>query len=313
MKYICERIQDGDESSGGIDTQNLFRSISEKGPLHVESKSSPYTVIIDATKCECREVECERVMFGFHLNNGLFKKYYLFDDLFLSEFDGILEFVDILISGCIVDTYGERLHIETLARNIFARNYSEVPPALCLCEDCASKIGADNLWRRSLVSQMCFSLSYRDELINNSKLRFDDEAAEWIERAFDAGYLAGRQFSEYYVKDDLEIDAVIGRGLKSARKKAGEKGKAASSSARTKRRMALLEAMETFAKRNPDMIAFGDREIARLSLPKCVDTDPTLWAQGRKQVGEYLDEIRRGEAGPDAKARYHVLFPPKTA
>lgn len=140
-------------------------------------------------------------------------------------------------------------------------------------------------------------------------------------------YLAAAQrYNFFIVKDDvtagyllrdLEI-AIAGAELVAqkaadAKVKAGEKGKAASKRGRNDRRMALLEAMETFAKRNPDMIAFGDKEIAKLSLPKCVAADPTLWAQGRKQVGAYLDEIRRGEAGPDAKARYHALFPPKTA
>ncbi len=130
-------------------------------------------------------------------------------------------------------------------------------------------------------------------------------------------FVLNDKFYAGYMLRDLEfiIHGVEAEAQKAADKKkmAGEKGKAASKRGRNDRRMALLEAMETFAKRNPDMIAFGDKEIARLSLPKCVDTDPTLWAQGRKQVGEYLDEIRRGEAGPDAKARYHALFPAKTA
>lgn len=173
-----------------------------------------------------------------------------------------------------------------------------------------------------------------DERISELKERFGDEnwtvAAE-MEFCFaklprsSPAYLAAAYNYNYFIRNDdltagyllrdLEIvvngiEAEAAR-IEGARKKAGEKGKAASAGARAKRRIALLDGMEAFAQRNPDITALGDRALAGLALEECVEAEPALWAQGQKQISEYLGEIRRGEAGEDAMARYHVLFPQK--
>ncbi|WP_322994232.1 hypothetical protein [Castellaniella sp.] len=144
-------------------------------------------------------------------------------------------------------------------------------------------------------------------------VKFPHSSLVYISAAHDyAQFVLKDYLTAGYLLRDLEV-LILGIEAETVRaaerkKKAGEKGKAASSKARAKRRMALLEAMEAFAKRNPDMIAFGDKEVAKRSLPQCVDADPDLWAQGKNQIDQYLTEIRLGDAGPEAKARYQACF-----
>lgn len=162
-----------------------------------------------------------------------------------------------------------------------------------------------NSWGYAAEAEYSFSL-------------FPRSSPAYIAAAYNyARFILRDDLTAGYLLRDLEI-AVHGIEMEAqkvaeARKRAGEKGMAASSGARDRRRMSLLAGMEALAKRNPDMVAHGDQNLAKYALRHCVNDDPKLWAQGGKQLVEYLDEIRRGEAGDEAKARYLALFPSKAA
>lgn len=128
-------------------------------------------------------------------------------------------------------------------------------------------------------------------------------------------FVANDDFSAGYLLRDLEIlvygvEAEATKAME-MRKKAGEKGKEASSKARTSRIASLLDGMEKVALRNPDICALGVKSLATLGLKEAERENPSLWAQGRGQAEEYLGEIRRGEAGKGFQSRYHALFPKK--
>lgn len=92
-----------------------------------------------------------------------------------------------------------------------------------------------------------------------------------------------------------------------ARKRAGQSGSKSSAGKRMERITHLLEKMEQLVARSPDFVRLGDGETARIAVEDCVSEKPELWSQGAGQYQEYLGEIRRGEAGEDARLRYQAL------
>lgn len=129
-------------------------------------------------------------------------------------------------------------------------------------------------------------------------------------------YVSGDEFAAGYYWRDLEFAAagVEAEAVKAleTRKKAGEKGREASSKARTRRIASLLTGIETTARRNPDIVKLPKALVA-LGLEEATKADPKLWKQGRGQIDEYLGEMRRGEAGKEVQARYLALLPVRTA
>lgn len=135
-------------------------------------------------------------------------------------------------------------------------------------------------------------------------------------------YVAALFRYHYYITDDdfaagyhwRDLECLV-HGVESAalatvtsRKAAGEKGGVRSSSDRSARRKDLVGKMEEIAARSPDLIKLGADALAEVAGDACVEKNPRLWSQGRRQVKEYLGEISRGEAGQDLKARYAALF-----
>lgn len=125
------------------------------------------------------------------------------------------------------------------------------------------------------------------------------------ERAF----RAGEAMVLLRVKLGMEGPALKGLEAEATgRARTGRSG-AASSQARNRRRTSLLSKMEEIAKRSPDTLKFGEAALARLAAQEAAESAPQLWRQGAGQIGEYLDEFRRGEAGTDERRRYLALFP----
>lgn len=132
-------------------------------------------------------------------------------------------------------------------------------------------------------------------------------------------YITGDDFSAGYHWRDLEImvHKVEVQALKiiETRARAGQSGSRKSAQARGKRRAALFAMIETLSLRNPDMVKFLSADAAaKLAVEECSKENPGIWRQGKGQANEYLDEIRRGEAGPDLQKRYREIFgdkPPK--
>ncbi len=120
-------------------------------------------------------------------------------------------------------------------------------------------------------------------------------------------YLAG------YHQRDLEI-LVAGveqsvERVNEMRKNAGKRGGAHSNASRTRRRVALIEAMEATASANPDILKFLDEKtLAEVAAKQAKERDPSLWRQGFGQVQEYLGEVRRGEAGDELRQRLMQLI-----
>lgn len=128
-------------------------------------------------------------------------------------------------------------------------------------------------------------------------------------------FISRDDFGAGYLLRDLEIVAGGAENLvaniKQTRKRAGVGGGTESGLSRDKRIVDLLEKIEAVAARNPDMVKLGARGVASIAVTDCVVGNPSLWVQGAGQVTEYLGVIRRGEAGPEAQARYVALFPSK--
>lgn len=131
-------------------------------------------------------------------------------------------------------------------------------------------------------------------------------------------YVTHDEFSAGYLLRDLEClddgsEAVASKAFE-MRKNAGIQGRQASQKARKRRIEGLLTGMEVMAERNPDIAALDPTCLVALGLKHAAEVEPGLWTQGRGQVGEYLGEMRRGEAGDAVKTRFEALFsgePPK--
>lgn len=131
-------------------------------------------------------------------------------------------------------------------------------------------------------------------------------------------YITGDDFSAGYHWRDLEV--LIERVEETAQKtferskKAGQSGSQKSRQARDLRRSRIMDALEIVCQRNPDIVKLAPNQITTLALDEAIKKDAALWSQGQGQVQEYLDEIRRGEAGEDLKSRFVALLgskPPK--
>ena len=131
-------------------------------------------------------------------------------------------------------------------------------------------------------------------------------------------FITGEDFSAGYLLRDLEVlEAGIEIEASNAiarRRKAGAKGSESSSRSRKERRAKLMDALEKVAAENPAIAPLlGPKGLLTAALPAAKSADPALWSQGEGQAKDYLDEIRRGEAGRSLKERYHQLFPARTA
>lgn len=128
-------------------------------------------------------------------------------------------------------------------------------------------------------------------------------------------YISGDEMSAGYYWRDLEVLAAgieqTAAGVVETRRRAGDGGSAKSIQARKDRIESLMEAIEAVCARNPDIAGFGCELVAKTVITHCEAAAPTLWRNGKGQVGEYLGEIRRGEAGSDLQARFRKLFPEK--
>lgn len=131
-------------------------------------------------------------------------------------------------------------------------------------------------------------------------------------------YITEDDFSAGYHWRDLEVlvhgvEETAKRAIDRS-KKAGQSGSKKSTQARNLRRASIMDSIEKVCQRNPDITNLGEEPVSRLALNEAIQTNASLWKQGKGQVQEYLGEIRRGEAGPDFQARYFALFgskPPK--
>lgn len=125
-------------------------------------------------------------------------------------------------------------------------------------------------------------------------------------------------FSAGYLLRDLEVlfygvEAQATKAIET-RTRAGVAGSKQSAQAREKRRARLFEKMEALASRSPDIVKFGADAVAKIALQDCIKENAAMWRQGAGQVSEYLNEIRRGEAGAEMQKRYQDVFgskPPK--
>lgn len=124
-------------------------------------------------------------------------------------------------------------------------------------------------------------------------------------------FSAGEAFVELRLKIEAEEAIRLGRARAEVNARAGRGGGTKSSKSREQRRSGLLSAMEKLAKENPAFLQLPPENIARVARNYAAEADKKTWAQGRNQFLEYLGEIRRGEAGEEAKARYESLFPQK--
>lgn len=119
-------------------------------------------------------------------------------------------------------------------------------------------------------------------------------------------------FSAGYLQRDLEqiVDGVEQTAVQAIAKgrNAGAKGREASVRSRKMRIETLLSGMEDAARRNPDIVSLGAATVAELGVKLAAEINPDAWRQGRGQLDQYLGEIRRGEAGTKAKARYDAIF-----
>lgn len=147
-------------------------------------------------------------------------------------------------------------------------------------------------------------------------LNFPHSSAAYLAAAYQyCYYIKNDDFAAGYFWRDLEVVYYgVETGAVKAlemRKRAGEKGKEASTKARLARIASLLNGMEKVASRNPDLCALGVKPLAALGFQEAERENPNLWAQGRGQTEEYLGEIRRGEAGKTFQSRFNALFPKK--
>jgi hypothetical protein len=155
------------------------------------------------------------------------------------------------------------------------------------------------------------------EALDTAVLSFNPDAVP--EDVFRVGltmthvFRAGEAVTKLRVKFDLEDVALKGMRAGSAEKARAEKGGKASALARAARRAALLDGMEALVRANPVLARLDPKVAASEALRECIASRPALWSQGRRQIDEYLGEIRRGEAGADLQARFLALFPRRTA
>ncbi len=319
---------------GPIDFDKLREATNTLGPLRMRSPVSPYSIEVDVKECRCG---CGTSVVRVVRRNGVFSIRWILDEEDLLAYSSLEEFKNNVLAGSIMETSGERQIIEGEIERTFDTHYSEVEPQTCFCEECATRIGKDALWRRMLLSQLAANLSDRhtetqdarkafatlvsnvaskaakDGLTRNERKMARDAAAYLAESfshaAFDLGYQTGRLYSEFQVKDGIEEHALAGMHFEDIKARRAQGGGKTSSGKRLERMTALLAFMEKLAAGSPALLRTGPLQVAQLACQDAVAADPALWSQGAGQVEEYLGQIRRGEAGDDLKARYFALFP----
>jgi hypothetical protein len=137
------------------------------------------------------------------------------------------------------------------------------------------------------------------------ELRNDFERTQ--ERLFEAGKAVMR------LRMRLELAKTVQQGRKSefVREKAGASGGKASKSNRKARVADLLSGLERIIAASPREAKYGAKAVADELVEELAEANPKLWSEGKGQIDQYLGELRRGDAGPDLKARYLALFHPK--
>ncbi|GHE02333.1 hypothetical protein GCM10008024_21370 [Allgaiera indica] len=128
-------------------------------------------------------------------------------------------------------------------------------------------------------------------------------------------FVTGNEFAAGYLLRDLEmlVDGVEAEATSSVerRRKATTRSGEKSKESRMKRINALLDRMTEIVESNPIAARFDPEAVAKMAGEDCAVAQPKLWQQGKRQISEYLGEIRRGEAGGELKARYYRLFAAK--
>lgn len=308
MNELEHLVKANIDGQAPINFDALYEVIKENGPLRLSRPNMPYTVTIDIQPCLCADQGCKEMLVPIWRRHGMFTMHWLLSREDLEQYPNLDAVLDAAIGARIIDSRGERLLIEAQVYAAFGKPYSEAPNLNCYCGVCAEKAGDKSLSLHMLLAQLAALLSERDEVIECN----NEDDAQFVSDVFDLGFAAGRMFSELSVKRSIEPAAIEGRQAAQIRAKRAKAAGDRSSQDREARRTQLLETMEALLSQNPALARLKPTDVASLAADDAQRDAPALWAQGKGQIGEYLGEIRRGEAGDEMKARFLAMFPQKT-
>lgn len=291
-----------------IDISHLIDSIALNGMFRMRHPQFRYTVRIDVLKCLCADENCEEVRVDVWRESGVFSIYWQLSGEELQGYGTLQAFYLSVVAGALEDSYGERLLIEEQATKVFQTDLENIDAQFCVCESCAQKYEENDLWERTILSQLASALVARKDAVDEALAESSEEKAILISEAFDLGYSAGRIFSELSVKKFIESDALAGRAAAEVISKRAKAAGDRSARSREERRRHLFEKLQILIQKNPDLGRMPIEMTGKLAMQDAAREKPTLWSQGAGQFQEYLGEIRRGEAGPELRARFDAIF-----
>lgn len=128
---------------------------------------------------------------------------------------------------------------------------------------------------------------------------------EYFDSIYRLGFLTGRLISEYFIRNEIEPLAQLGKQTKEVQQKRTEQSGKVSSDKKHQRIDALLTNLEALFEENPALSRMHIEKTAPLAMQDALNQNPTLWRQGKGQMKEYIDEMR---ADLRYAKRFNALF-----
>tara|TARA_B100000767_G_scaffold186070_1_gene173556 strand:+ start:427 stop:1398 length:972 start_codon:yes stop_codon:yes gene_type:complete len=296
-----------------VDFDELKKAIFENGPILVYHPDTGLETCLHITPCPHCLNTCSRDVIIVEFIHGIthikteVKKHELVESKSVSHFlNNVFHHTEAYFCSSTEEQLIERHIQDKLGINPFNVYCAEDQFAEIKNSVDHEKVKKLEFWQAHTLMTLLRTLNVKRQLMkiaqSNEKIDLD-EFPDFILDTFDMGFLAGRLYSEYKSKVDLEEIVEVGeRSIQAQDKRTSASGKKSSNS-KTKRLESFMHEIEQLGDLFPRMNADAIEDQA---FDNAVKKDPNLWSQGLGQKENYLSKYIRSE--DPWKSRYSTIF-----
>lgn len=296
------------DPDGPIDYDALKAEISDKGPYILQFTDWHMNFTINITPCTIDGCTCDEDVVSVVQSSGFTSLSTIIARDRLEEFESLtalastfLHQPQLIFGPSAEQQYVEgqiRTHLGIEPEAIYKNGMPEEGLKKVLSEECKR-----DFWRaHNLQSIFGLLLEHRamlqavGDLGGEAKLKeifpSPNDLIDLMRNHYTAGFLTGRLISEHFVRYEIEPFAQKGMDYEEAQKRRNEASGKTSSDKRHQRVEAMLTQMEKLVAQNPALARAGIKVLADLAIEDAVTENVVLWAQGKGQRDEYLDEMK---------------------
>lgn len=296
------------DQDGPIDFEQLKSVIISNGPFILTFIEWSVSFVINITPCQVEGCDCKEDVISITQSSGFTSLSTLIRREELEQFESLADLArtflhhpEILFNPSAEQQYLEgevRKHLGIDPTQIYHSGPLSGGLKATLSDECK-----EDFWRAHNLQSIFWLLVEHRRMVQSASA-LDDKTAmrdifetrggiiDLLHDHYTLGFLTGRLISEHFVRYEIEPLAELGLSYEEAQERRNMASGKSSSNKRSQRINAMLMHMEMLAADNPALCRAGMQVLADLAIQDAMKVDERLWAQGKGQRDEYLDEMR---------------------